>query len=116
MLSASSLAQSKYRAHEATTTPRAWGWVRNLSHHVIVTLDFLSAATDSFMPEQGVVIVTTRALRMYGMPGDGRSRTREGAPFDHCGRASLFVDLPRDEMALLVKMIVNLRVKRTELL
>ena len=34
-------------------TPRAWGWVRNLSHHVIVTLDFLSAATDSFMPEEG---------------------------------------------------------------
>jgi hypothetical protein len=53
MLSASSLAQSEYRAHEAPTTPRAWGWVRNLSHHVIVTLDFLSAATGSFMPEQG---------------------------------------------------------------
>jgi len=108
MLSASSLAQSKYRAHEATTTPRAWGWVRNLSHHVIVTLDFLSAATDSFMPEQGVVIVTTRALRMYGMPRDGRSLSREAAPFDQRGRASLFVDLPRDEMALLIELVVHL--------
>jgi hypothetical protein len=39
MLSASSLSQSDHRAQEAPTMPRAWGWVRNISHHVIVTLD-----------------------------------------------------------------------------
>jgi hypothetical protein len=43
----------KVSRSRSADTPRAWGWVRNLSHHVIVTLDFLSAATGSFMPEQG---------------------------------------------------------------
>ena len=38
-----------------------------------------------------------------------RSRD-ERAPLDQRGRASLLVDLPRDEMALLVEMIVDLSV------
>ena len=32
----------------------------------------------------------------------------EGAPLDQRGRASLLVDLPRDEMALLIELGVDL--------
>ena len=33
---------------------------------------------------------------------------RESAPLSQCGRASLFVDLPGDEMPLLIEEIVHL--------
>ena len=32
----------------------------------------------------------------------------ESAPLSQCGRASLFVDLPGDEMALLIELVVHL--------
>jgi hypothetical protein len=35
---------------------------------------------------------------------------RKGAPLRQCGRASLFVDLPGDEMPLLIEMVVELGV------
>ena len=41
---------------------------------------------------------------------------RKGAPFRRCGRASLLVNLPGDEMALLIEMVVDLGVNRAELL
>jgi hypothetical protein len=34
---------------------------------------------------------------------------RESAPLGQGRRASLFVDLPRDEMALLIELVVHLR-------
>ena len=35
---------------------------------------------------------------------------REGAPLGQGNRASLLVDLPRDEMALLIELVVHLGV------
>ena len=35
---------------------------------------------------------------------------RESAPLDQGSRASLLVDLPRDEMALLIELVVDLGV------
>ena len=33
---------------------------------------------------------------------------RKGAQFRQCGRASLFVNLPGDEIALLIELVVHL--------
>jgi hypothetical protein len=64
----------------------------------------------SFSQQAGVVRVT--AIR-------GRSATssfaiddlrRKGAPLGQCSRASVLVDLPGDEMPLLIKMVVDLGV------
>ena len=41
---------------------------------------------------------------------------RNGAPFRQCGRASLFVHLPGEEMPLLIEMVMDLGVYRAELL
>jgi hypothetical protein len=45
-----------------------------------------------------------------GMPRASQSLSREAAPLDQRGRASLFVNLAGHEMTLLVEMIVDLRV------
>ena len=37
-----------------------------------------------------------------------RAACREGAPLGQGNRASLLVDLPRDEMALLIELVVRL--------
>jgi hypothetical protein len=39
-----------------------------------------------------------------------RRGNAKGAPLRQCGRASLFVNLPGDEMALLIEMVVDLGV------
>jgi hypothetical protein len=44
------------------------------------------------------------------MPRASQSLSREAAPLDQRGRASLFVNLAGHEMTLLVEMIVDLRV------
>jgi hypothetical protein len=36
---------------------------------------------------------------------------RKGGPLGQCSRASLLVDLPRNEMSLLIEMIVDLSVR-----
>ena len=41
------------------------------------------------------------------LPANGDLR-HEGAPLRQRGRASLFVDLPCDEMALLIELVVHL--------
>jgi hypothetical protein len=58
----------------------------------------------------GFVIVTTRGYEWHGMPRASQSLSREAAPLDQHGRASLFVNLAGHEMALLVEMVVDLRV------
>jgi hypothetical protein len=62
------------------------------------------------MSLDGFVIVTTRGLRMAWQPRACQSLSREAAPLDQRGRASLFVNLAGHEMTLLVEMIVDLRV------
>ena len=44
------------------------------------------------------------------MPRASQLLSREAAPLDQSGRASLFVDFAGHEMTLLVEMIVDLRV------
>ncbi len=54
------------------------------------------------------VIVTHAVYEWHGMPRASQSLSREAAPLDQRGRASLFVNLAGHEMTLLVEMIVNL--------
>jgi hypothetical protein len=60
---------------------------------------------------EGIVkpIATRRYLKRKIRNRQLRSRD-ECAPLGQCRRASLFVDGPRDEMALLIEMIVHLGV------
>ena len=50
---------------------------------------------------------STRSATRHRASGDLR---RKGAPLRQCGRASLLVNLPGDEMPLLIEMVVDLGV------
>jgi hypothetical protein len=43
-------------------------------------------------------------------PSASRGLRRKSTPLPQCGRASLFVDFPRDEVPLQIEMIVDLSV------
>lgn len=50
------------------------------------------------------------STRSAPRPSASRGLRRESTPLPQCGRASLFVDFPRDEMPLQIEMIVDLSV------
>ena len=50
------------------------------------------------------------STRSAPRPSATRGLRRKSAPLPQCGRASLFVDFPRDEMPLQIEMIVDLSV------
>ena len=58
----------------------------------------------------GVVKAVPRLLTQHAHPQAAHNISHEGAPLRQCGRASLFVDAPTDEMALLTEMVVDLSV------
>jgi ABC-type sugar transport system ATPase subunit len=61
------------------------------------------------VPEaEGVVRVT--AIRSATSSFAGDDLPRKGTPLRQCGRASLLVDLPGNEMPLLIEMVVDLGV------
>jgi hypothetical protein len=57
----------------------------------------------------GAVKVTV-ARRLVGHMPLSNDLRRKGAPLRQCSRASLFVNLPGDEMALLIELVVDLGV------
>ena len=60
---------------------------------------------------EGVVKVTAvRRLGRAPRPPSNEDLRRKGAPLRQCGRASLLVNLPGDEMALLIELVVDLGV------
>ena len=63
-----------------------------------------------WMSPTGVVKVTAVRRLVGTRPLSNDNLHRKGAPLRQCGRASLFVNLPGDEMALLIEMVVDLGV------
>ena len=59
---------------------------------------------------EGGVKVTEARRRAARRPSRSGDLCREGAPLGQGSRASLLVDLPRDEMALLIELVVHLGV------
>jgi hypothetical protein len=56
----------------------------------------------------GVKVTEARRLAPRPPSRERRSMPQESAPFGQGRRASLLVDLPRDEMALLIELVVHL--------
>jgi hypothetical protein len=59
------------------------------------------------IPRLGKTVAVAANVRHIAQRID---KSRKGAPFRQCGRASLLVNLPGDEMALLIEMVVDLGV------
>ena len=82
------------------------------SKQVVVTASHLeeSRAANSVSPPNGGVKVTEARRHAARRPSRSGDLCREGAPLGQGSRASLLVDLPRDEMALLIELVVHLGV------
>jgi hypothetical protein len=61
----------------------------------------------SSLCQRGVVRVTAIRGRV-ARQALSQAMIRKSAPLRQCGRASLLVDLPSDEMAILIEMVVDL--------
>lgn len=59
------------------------------------------------MLQKGVVKVTTSPTGRGDSPLASDAYPTRGAPLRQCDRASLFVNLPGDEIPLLIEMIVD---------
>ena len=68
------------------------------------------ASLSATISRHAFVKVTTVVCAWRDCPPANGDLRHEGAPLRQRGRASLFVDLPCDEMALLIEIVVDLGV------
>jgi hypothetical protein len=70
----------------------------------------VAASDDAEQPLEGVVKVTGFTDVLDDTPARNRRLRSKCAPLRQCNRASLLVNLPGDEMPLLIEMILDLGV------